>query len=330
MRVHWTKVEVENDSVIPKARSSHDLSCIHDKLYLWGGEHEPRTPIDSKIYCFDIIRKNWNEVEATGQPPSPRIAHAQGVIGDCIWIFGGRDSITMNEAPMNDMHVFNTSTSNWTSIDADSRPPARSFHKMISIGATLYIFGGCGAEGRLADLYAFDTLTNTYTLLACPPECCSGRGGPSIGANSAGSKIILSTGYSGQENDDAYIYHVASNTWEISLLPGSRAFRARSVCASSVIGDHFIIAGGEVSTSDKGHEGAGDFASDVVVLDSHTGQPCSFEMSAARPSPARGWTAMAALKDGKSALLFGGLAGNDDAPLRLNDMWLLTLVDGSL
>ena len=65
-----------------------------------------------------------------------------------------------------------------------------------------YIFGGCGGEGRLADLHAYDTIANTYTALPSPPDACAGRGGPSLGSSVDGSKIIVTTGFSGQENDD--------------------------------------------------------------------------------------------------------------------------------
>jgi N-acetylneuraminic acid mutarotase len=71
----------------------------------------------------------------------------------------------MNELPMNDLYFFDTQTEIWNFIEEQhgSPPPPRSFHKMVSIGADLYVFGGCGAENRLNDFYKFDTNTLTWT-----------------------------------------------------------------------------------------------------------------------------------------------------------------------
>jgi N-acetylneuraminic acid mutarotase len=38
----------------------------------------------------------------------------------------------------------------------------RSYHRMVAVGTTLYVFGGCGAAGRLSDLHAYDTTTSTW------------------------------------------------------------------------------------------------------------------------------------------------------------------------
>ena len=44
------------------------------------------------------------------------------------------------------------------------KPPSpRSFHKMIAINQVIFVFGGCAAKGRLADLHKFDTRTNIWT-----------------------------------------------------------------------------------------------------------------------------------------------------------------------
>ena len=44
------------------------------------------------------------------------------------------------------------------------KPPSpRSFHKMIAINEVIFVFGGCPAKGRAADLHQFDTRTNIWT-----------------------------------------------------------------------------------------------------------------------------------------------------------------------
>ena len=119
---------------------------------------------------------------------------------------------------------------------------------MISIGHKLYVFGGCDCfHGRVSDLHEYDTETNTWTALPSSP-LISGRGGPSIVGSKDGQRIYIATGYSGQENCDAYVYHITTQTWEVITTNDDRSYRARSVCASCLLGDLFIVLGGEVST----------------------------------------------------------------------------------
>ena len=85
-----------------------------------------------------------------------------------------------------------------------------------------------------------------------------------------------------------------------------------------------IIFGGEVDPSNKGHAGAGDFASDLVALDLE-GNEVAVEVASGSDAPAaRGWGALASVAPGV-AVMFGGLAGTDDAPERLGDTWLLRI-----
>ena len=84
-----------------------------------------------------------------------------------------------------------------------------------------------------------------------------------------------------------------------------------------------LLFGGEVSPSDRGHEGAGGFASDLLAIDPRDGTPQALEVAEPTTAPpARGWAAAAALSD-TSGVLFGGLAGSDAAPERLEDAWVL-------
>jgi N-acetylneuraminic acid mutarotase len=345
LRYVWQKVAV-NSELTP--RSSHAISAIGDRAYLIGGEHIARTPIDSTVYEYTSSRDSWEPVEVKGGlPPEHRIAHGQAVIGKKIYVFGGRQGIHMSEKPLNDLHSFDTATGVWEGpiACADGEPPApRSFHKMTSVGDILYVFGGCAAAGRQKDLYSFNTTTRVWTALKTSTEI-AGRGGPSFaavctqGAADASHKpqcdaLMVTAGFSGQENNDMHLYDIASDSWSPSVtLP----YRARSVCPTTTVtaGRYVILFGGEVNTSDRGHEGAGDFASDLVCIDSVTGRvvECVNVTEGEHLSPpARGWTEMATLaasgsdETSYSVILCGGLTGNDENPQRLNDTWLLTLL----
>ena len=86
-----------------------------------------------------------------------------------------------------------------------------------------------------------------------------------------------------------------------------------------------VIVGGEVNPSDKGHEGAGSFARDVLVVDVSGAGEAVVVHSATMPEAfePRGWSCAAPTPDG-GVVLFGGLSGDDAAPRRLDDTWVLS------
>lgn len=58
------------DNLVPCTRSSHDISIINNILYVFGGEHIARTPIDSNLYYLDLSNLTndceWKIAEYTG------------------------------------------------------------------------------------------------------------------------------------------------------------------------------------------------------------------------------------------------------------------------
>merc|ERR1711976_1001610 len=100
----------------------------------------------------------------------------------------------------------------------------------------------------------------------------------------------------------------------------------RSVCSSFTLKKHdcVIVFGGEIVPSERGHAGAGGFENDVVAIDATTGDPIEATMASNEVPRARGWASAATLND-MEGILFGGLAGDDDAPERLGDAWVLSV-----
>lgn len=89
----WRREHPSGDG--PGPRSSHGVSVVGSTLYVFGGEHEPRTPVDSKVYACDLEAqpsKRWEIVHLVrgdaAVPPS-RIGHAQASTEDCFYVFGG-------------------------------------------------------------------------------------------------------------------------------------------------------------------------------------------------------------------------------------------------
>lgn len=348
-----------NSTKTPLARSSHGLSIIRDGtfLVLYGGENIARTPITDATQVLWLAKNKthtnngttevggddddyeWQWISPTSigdaAPPS-RVAHAQAAVGNNIYVFGGRNGIEMGENAMNDMWMLqivlddtetkNSATIRWTQIisQGDNIPEARSFHKMIAVGTNIYMFGGCGSNGRLNDLWKFDTIDNKWTSLGLS-HVLRGRGGPIVLSLSDGNKIAIVAGFAGEETNDGHVYNNINNAWEEGGMKGLADMRPRSVCCFGSLPqvNKCVIFGGEVDPSQKGHEGAGGFEQDVVILDGTSGSI----LENIKPSEDndeewpgnRGWAD--ATVHGDTFYMFGGLAGDDASPVRLDDLW---------
>lgn len=350
LNCQWQQIVPQHEkSLLPIERSSHGVSIIRDTLYLFGGENVARVPIDSSIYAVNISpspnQSNfgiWQKLEVKNDAPLPRIAHSQATIGNRIYIFGGRQGIQMEESPLNDLHFFDVDNNKWNEVLSpdDTFPSPRSFHQMVSVGKSLFIFGGCGKSGRLSDMHEFNTETLKWINHSNEfkhdsdgsVHTISGRGGASLIASKNEDKLFLVAGFAGKEMDDIYIYDLKSNLWK--HLSQTRLPRPRSVCISAgIIIDvkHNFIAifGGEVDPSNRGHEGAGGFSNDLLLINEETLEIKTIsEENCGKmtwPTP-RGWSSGSSRGKGTNQLIiFGGLTGDDKNPVRLNDIWICTI-----
>jgi len=311
----WIELGVSSPQK-PCERSSHGISLLpNGSLLLYGGEHVARTPIAEeadKVWIFD---STWT-CQACINPPPPRIAHAQAVIGTDLYIFGGRAGITMQEQALDDVWKLDTTSWTWTPVSTTNTPCARSFHRMIAVEEKLYVFGGCGVQGRLNDLHCLDTSTGVWTDLGT--SLLRGRGGPNLVHYQ--DQIVIVAGFAGEETNDGHAFDLHKAAWEPQLLTQLNDLRPRSVCVAHATASHIYLFGGEVDPSSLGHEGAGGFANDVVQI-SPDGVTTHAPTDASPTT--RGW----ADGDGndKALYVFGGLTGDDSNPVRLNDLWKLEL-----
>lgn len=131
------------DSLI--ARSSHTVNIVKNKLFIFGGENEPRVPIDNNLLIFDMVSNNWSvHAEASQDVPTPRLGQSSCALGNKLYIFGGRESESMGESSLNDLYSFDVDHNKWSKINPENetRPDKRSFQSMCALDNKLYVFGG--------------------------------------------------------------------------------------------------------------------------------------------------------------------------------------------
>lgn len=301
----------------PMGRSSHSITAIAKKVYIFSGEKEPRVPVGNDLHCYDLDTGAWSLCQASGSAPSPRVGHASAALGSKLYIFGGRTEVMMGEGLLDDLHCYDTNSGEWSQVKTTGdTPPARSYHALVSTANKLYLFGGC-SQDRHNDLYSYDPEACCWSQLPSH-EAIKPRGGPGLAA--VGHHLYVTAGFTGTEADDMHRFDIKTNTWE-TLNPQPN-IPPISVFGITTLGTRMVIFGGELKPSAQGHAGAGGFSSDVYQYDTHTPGDGwqKVAISGGRPSP-RGWLPTTATQDGE-IVVFGGLSPDNE---RLADMWALTL-----
>lgn len=290
--MRWKRLDQQGD--IPGSRSSHCLASLGPSMYMFGGEQLPRIPVEADTYCYDLPSGSWTRVAVKGSPPGPRVAATMTTVGDRIYLFGGRTGVDMGEGARGDLFVLDpTSTPpEWAPLEVNASsptPPSRSYHAATTARGKLYIFGGCGTNGRLNDLWEFDPSSKTWLEL---PRCdaVGARGGGVMVAAPGGAKLIIMGGFNGSEMSDCHMFDLTTSTWScpsccsmaaevVAAKENLTMPLARSVFGAAVHGHdhdsygtacghagHIVTFGGEVEPSDKGHAGAGSFTAATYCL----------------------------------------------------------------
>ena len=226
----WRKIPT--DTSLP--RSSHSLSLVKGKVYIFGGECKPREPVDNHVHVFTLPQSEHDETDyqavsatssqgSNGPVPDRRVGHTATAIDDRIYVFGGRggkDMTALEEKGR--VWVFDTRTNQWSFLDPMKDTPypiSRSYHASTSTvhplsasidqtvettstsnsgfddHGTVFIHGGCTASGRNAEVWGFDVAARTWSRYPDAPG--PARGGP--GLCFAQDRLYRFGGFDGQK-----------------------------------------------------------------------------------------------------------------------------------
>ncbi|RFU29817.1 hypothetical protein B7463_g6528, partial [Scytalidium lignicola] len=142
LKAEWVPI-----SSVSLQRSSHSISVISGRAYLFGGEVNPREPVDNDMHIItlpstDDASADYQSIPATssspnGEVPEKRVGQAAAVIGERIFIFGGRGGKDMKPLEENGrVWIYDTRTDKWSFLDPLSGTPypaARSYHSAVAI-----------------------------------------------------------------------------------------------------------------------------------------------------------------------------------------------------
>ncbi|CAE6484431.1 unnamed protein product [Rhizoctonia solani] len=135
--VKWEQIRPAPGSRSPPGRTAHTMVAYENKLYMFGGHAMKGCRNDT--WCFDMDTRFWTNLRCIGDIPRRR-AHGSALLGDMMYIFGGRDNDNQVEG---DLWEFRINEHRWHKFpDMPFRPSARSGHIMATHEGRILVFGG--------------------------------------------------------------------------------------------------------------------------------------------------------------------------------------------
>ncbi|XP_028677834.1 kelch domain-containing protein 2 [Erpetoichthys calabaricus] len=139
---------------------NHRGTFEYDESSFWA--HSAARGWNNHIHILDLETNAWSQPETTGNPPSPRAAHACATLGNCGYVFGGR----YRESRLNDLYRINLNTWEWRELIVSQQqcPVGRSWHSLIPVSQdSLFLFGGFTTDKQpLSDAWLYCISRNEW------------------------------------------------------------------------------------------------------------------------------------------------------------------------
>lgn len=130
---------IQPDGPSPPPRTNHTVITFEDRLYLFGGTDGKEWYTDT--WCFDPRENSWSQLDCAGYIPSPCEGHSATIVGDIMYIFGGRSS---DGKDLGFLSALKIPSRKWFSFqNMGPGPTPRSGHTMSAFaGHKILIMGG--------------------------------------------------------------------------------------------------------------------------------------------------------------------------------------------
>nr|AML76702.1 putative LOV domain-containing protein [Heracleum maximum] len=214
----------------------------------------------------------WRKITVGGMVEPSRCNFSACAVGNRVVLFGGEG---VNMEPMNDTFVLDLNCNNpeWQHIKVSSPPPGRWGHTLSCVnGSNLVVFGGCGQQGLLNDVFVLDLDAKhpTWREISglAPPLPRSWHSSCTLD----GSKLIVSGGCadSGVLLSDTFLLDLSIEKPIWREIPAAWTPPSRLGHTLSVYGGRKILMFGGLAKS-----GPLRFrSSDVYTMDLSEDEPC--------------------------------------------------------
>ncbi|RHX98957.1 hypothetical protein DYB25_012806, partial [Aphanomyces astaci] len=205
----------------PAPRGGHTASLINREIFIfggYGGQGYSRRDFDD-LYALNVDTMAWGKVSTKGKGPERRSGHQACAVDTTLFVFGGWNCTTQ----FNDLHIFDTETSCWSSVDGShmNHTSPRWNHSSCAVlaipNAKIFCFGGVlgqmneyGAPGMFAnDISVLDTGTFAWTVPEINGTPPAPRADTTLAYDDKGSRLMICGGWANLWFNDVFSLDVS-------------------------------------------------------------------------------------------------------------------------
>ncbi|KAG7342241.1 galactose oxidase [Nitzschia inconspicua] len=153
-RLRWYQPAVRGTPPGPCNMHSADYVPARREVYVFRGGNGREYLND--LHALNVDTMVWRKVETTGEIPQQRANHSSAFLEETgeLFVFGGWNGMER----LNDIHILDTETSNWTCPRAGGTlPHPRAGMTLTALRGRIYLFGGSGTSSKcFQDLQILD------------------------------------------------------------------------------------------------------------------------------------------------------------------------------
>ncbi|RKP33878.1 hypothetical protein BJ085DRAFT_39687 [Dimargaris cristalligena] len=243
---------IETAGTPPSPRIHHCAIFIGRAMLVFGGRLSDGSFDDSQVYMYTLQHSRWFTIKLDGQAFRGRQGHACSLYGHAMCVsFGVTRDGYANDIALFDLRTVKHDGARWQFLSPVNNlyPPKRAFHSSCIYDNKLYIFGGCDSERFFNDLWVFDLVEKTWSILKPQGEIPPPRASHSSFIID-GYMVILG----GQQNNkkitkDTYAYNLSANLW-FHAGTTDRAWTRRPGGRFLATRDRLFYLGGHVPESE--------------------------------------------------------------------------------
>ncbi|KAF2132140.1 hypothetical protein P153DRAFT_373941 [Dothidotthia symphoricarpi CBS 119687] len=155
----------------PRTSTSSITSLNPAKMARQTPSNSRTNTIDSQTSTSGLSGLVCNVHQTTGREPHPLVGATTTILGDKLYVFGGRRLSRTRPQLTSDLYELDLVKRHWTKVDAKGDvPPARYFHSVCALGDTkLVCYGGMSpamdAQPEvvvMSDIHIYDAATRTW------------------------------------------------------------------------------------------------------------------------------------------------------------------------
>ncbi|XP_072173191.1 uncharacterized protein [Diadema setosum] len=204
----------------PSPRQGHAACVVGDVAYLFGGIRSVDWPKRGTYFFRDMHqlhlhkRMQWEKVRQSGDIPKGRYGHHMCVIGQKIFLFGGKHELQADRC-LSGLHVYNVEKKTWDQQQTSGTEPVAHGSTACVVGQRIYVFGGLIDGQAVDDIHCYDTDCQWWVKLNVTgvppsPRCDA--------ACAAVDKFIYVFGGTGGTNmwfNDIHVFNTEKLHWKI-------------------------------------------------------------------------------------------------------------------